>query len=210
MSVIHPCPNDSGAQVIIKNPCSPTPLAAWQHPDSVAIVVPGGPMPADLNGIPFIDWADLPDCPAGWRAVEGQTEIAEPAFVPSPHKFPAAGVVIEEPDGRVWLVSPSNGFGGYIHTFPKGRLEHGIGQQASAIKEALEEAGLKVVITGFLLDAERSTTRTRYYCARRTGGNPASMGWESQAVLLVPRAKLADFLTHPNDVPLLKALQENL
>jgi hypothetical protein len=32
------------------------------------------------------------------------------------------------------------------------------------------------------------------------------MGWESQAVHLVPRALLADFLTHPNDLPLLQAL----
>ena len=32
------------------------------------------------------------------------------------------------------------------------------------------------------------------------------MGWESQAAHLVPRTQLAGFLTHPNDLALLKAL----
>ena len=47
---------------------------------------------------------------------------------------------------------------------------------------------------------------TRYYRARRIGGSPASMGWESQAVHLVPKAQLAHYLTNKNDLPLLKAL----
>lgn len=78
--------------------------------------------------------------------------------------------------------------------------------QATAIREAFEEAGLKVKITGFLADSERTETYTRYYLAQRIGGTPAAMGWESQAVHLVPRADLDKFLHHTNDKPLLEAL----
>ena len=120
--------------------------------------------------------------------------------------MPAAGVVIEETDGRVWLVAPSNAFGGYQATFPKGRIDGHASRQASAIREAYEEAGLQVRITGFFADSNRSQSYTRYYRAQRTGGNPVLMGWESQAVHLVPKAALKDFLTHPNDLPLLALL----
>jgi 8-oxo-dGTP pyrophosphatase MutT (NUDIX family) len=51
----------------------------------------------------------------------------------------AAGAVVMEPDGRLWLVAPSNGFGGYLATFPKGRVEPGISLQATAIREVWEE-----------------------------------------------------------------------
>jgi hypothetical protein len=53
----------------------------------------------------------------------------------------------------------------------------------------------------------RSTTVTRYYLARRLSGNPADMCWETQAVHLVPAAQLAAFVSHPNDQPILAALQ---
>ena len=118
----------------------------------------------------------------------------------------AAGAVIEEADGRLWLVAPTNGYAGYKTTFPKGRPESGASLQVTAIREAYEEAGLKVEITGFLADLPRSQTQTRYYTARRVGGTPAAMGWESQAVHLVPRSKLAEFLTNPYDKPFLKLL----
>lgn len=118
----------------------------------------------------------------------------------------AAGVIVEEPDGRLWLVAPSNGFGSYLATFPKGRIEGNVSRQASAIREAYEEAGLKVRITGFFADSDRTLSYTRYYRAQRIGGNPALMGWESQAVHLVPRSELWSFLTHTNDQPLLQCI----
>jgi ADP-ribose pyrophosphatase YjhB (NUDIX family) len=114
--------------------------------------------------------------------------------------------VIEEEDGRIWLVAPSNRFGGYDATFPKGRVDAGSSLQASAIREAFEESGLQVAITGFLADSLRSQTYTRYYRARRVGGTPAAMGWETQAVHLVPRAQLARVATHANDQHLIALL----
>lgn len=205
MTVYHPKRNDKGELVEIRHPSQPTPLAAWLDPAAVATVVPGGPMPAALNGVPFANWTEVPDHLQGWQALPGQ-EVTEPDFVPHAWKDAAAGVVVEEADGRTWLFAPSNRYGGYTTTFPKGRVEQGLSLPASAFKEAFEESGLRVALTGFLADTERSQTRTRYYLARRLGGNPADMGWESQAVHLVPRERLAGFLTNPNDLPLLKAL----
>jgi hypothetical protein len=54
----------------------------------------------------------------------------------------------------------------------------------------------------------RSLTDTRYYLARRVGRTPASMGWESQAVHLVPRARLGELLHHSNDQSLISAPQK--
>lgn len=36
---------------------------------------------------------------------------------------------------------------------------------------------------------------------------PAAMGWESQAVSLVPITRLGEVLHHPNDTPILEALR---
>ena len=205
MTNYHPKLDDGGKSVPILHYSSPTPLSCWSRPLEAATVVPNGPMPTELNGIAFKPWA-APVSDVKWADIEGQATIEEPPFVVPPDKHPAAGVVIEEPDGRIWLVAPTNGFGGYKATFPKGRPETSASLQATAIREAFEEAGLKVEITGFLADLPRSTTRTRYYLARRTSGNPAEMGWESQSVHLVPRSKLGAFLTNPNDAPFIKLL----
>jgi len=201
----HPRKNDYGQPVEIRHPSVASPLANWSTPTETATVVPDGPMPAELNGIALAPW-QAPATDAEWATVTGQADIDEPPFSAPSGKHPAAGVVVIEPDGRIWLVSPSNGYGGYKHTFPKGRREAGASLQATAIREAFEEAGLKVEITGFLADLPRSLTQTRYYTARRVGGTPAAMGWESQAVHLVPRSKLAAFLTNPYDKPFLKLL----
>ena len=63
-----------------------------------------------------------------------------------------------------------------------------------------------MILTGFLCDSVRSTSVTRYYTARRVGGHPADMGWESQAVHLVPRNLLSVVVAHPNDQGVLQAL----
>ncbi|MDB5757700.1 MAG: hydrolase [Burkholderia sp.] len=206
MPAYHPVPDEHGKAVVLKQPSQPTALSSWAQAHAVATVIPNGDCPAALNGTVLGAWSDVPTSPEEWNQVEGQCECDEPPFNPPPGKMPAAGVVIEESDGRFWLVAPSNAFGGYKATFPKGRIDGDVSRQASAIREAYEEAGLKVRITGFFADSNRSQSYTRYYLAQRVGGNPALMGWESQAVHLVPRVRLADFLTHPNDLPLLAAL----
>lgn len=153
-----------------------------------------------LHGVPLAKWSDHPTSTAGWASVAGQNpDIAEPPLPKVPGKKLASGVIIREPDGRVWLVKPTGEYGGYKHTFPKGGVEKGLSPQANAIKEAYEESGLKVRITGFAGDFERDTSVGRYYYAERVGGDPARHGWESEAVVLAPPAALDGLLNRKVD-----------
>lgn len=206
MPTHHPRLNDDGEVVLLMHPSQPTSMQCWTNPDAIATVVPDGELPAELNGIAFEAWKDFPATSEAWNDVSGQHTFDEPPFKKPLGKKAAAGVVVQEADGRTWLISPSNRFGGYATTFPKGRVEGAVNHQATAIREAYEESGLKVKITGFLADSERTQTYTRYYLAQRVGGSPAAMAWESQAVHLVPRAYLRKFLVHANDKPLLAAI----
>ena len=162
-------------------------------------------MPDAINDVPVSAFREAPTDAVGWEALVAGQGFTEPPMPSASGKKPAAGVVTIEPDGRVWVVAPTNAFGGYRHTFPKGKLD-GLSPRASAIKEAFEESGLQVELTGYLCDSVRSTSVTRYYTARRIGGSPAAMGWESQAVMLVPISELRGITSHPNDAPILKAL----
>ena len=81
---------------------------------------------------------------------------------------------------------------------------------ANAVKEGWEESGLDARPLEWLCDIERTKTITRYYLAFRAAGTPADMGWESQAVSLVPADQLAAFLNRPNDRKVLPALQTAL
>lgn len=161
-----------------------------------------------LNGIEVMSWQDPPNDNAGWERLAAPSNFDEPAFKALAGKKTSSGVVVAEPDGRIWVVSPSNQFGGYANTFPKGRLDPGekLSLRANAVKEAYEESGLKIELTGFLADSYRSTSTTRYYLGRRAGGNPADMGWETQAVHLVLRALLSAVANHKDDQVILAAL----
>ena len=97
-------------------------------------------------------------------------------------------IVVVEDDGRVWVVSPSNAFGGYVNTFPKGKLDPGMGLRANALKEGFEESGLQVVLTGFLCDSVRSTS----VCRRA----PSPAG-----TVTTTRARLASTFAAPVSVP---------
>lgn len=202
----HPCLNDEGQTVHIKHPHTPSPPELWDDENTIAIFVPGGDCPDELNGIHFQPWTDHPEG-EDWSEVEGQIDdLEEPPMNVKYGLTPAMGCVIEEPDGRFWLVSPTNRHGGYKNTFPKGKEVDEVTWQANAIKETYEEAGLQVRIVDLIGDVERSTTVTRYYRAVRVGGMPTDMGWESQAVHLVPRDRLRVFLDSPYDQTLLNAL----
>jgi 8-oxo-dGTP pyrophosphatase MutT (NUDIX family) len=198
---------DDGTPVPLHRPSTPTPPASWLDAQAVATVVPDGAVPHALHGVALRPAVALPSDVAGWEALAAASPVFdEPPYPAVATLRAAAGVAIEESDGRLWLVSPSNAFGGYASTLPKGRVDPGLSLRATAVKEALEEAGLLVQLHGFLLDCRRTNTLTRYYRARRIGGHPGAMCWETQAVHLVPRARLAEFLTHPNDAPLLRLL----
>lgn len=209
MKTYHPCATDEGHAVELKLPHQPTALSAWESAKTLATVTPGSPMPASVGGLTIASWLAAPSSSAGWEELAATMLFDEPQIKTVSGKKAASGAVVVEPDGRVWVISPSNSFGGYANTFPKGKneLAQSLGLRANALKEVFEEAGLQVELTSFLCDSVRSTTVTRYYLARRLGGNPAHMCWESQAVHLVPAAHLAAFVSHPNEQAILTALQ---
>jgi ADP-ribose pyrophosphatase YjhB (NUDIX family) len=137
--------------------------------------------------------------PADWNSVSGQDHnINEPALPKSKKKI-STGLIMHEPDGRVWMAKPTNEFGGYKHTFPKGKLEKSLHPQANAIKEAWEETGLKGKIQSYAGDAEGDTSITRYYHATREGGHPLEHGWESEGVVLAHPNNLHKFLNRSRD-----------
>lgn len=196
----HPQNDEHGKPMPIYNPSIPSAESTWADPMASAVFTPGSDVPSELNGVPFSKWEDHPRTLEGWDYVDGvMDDLDEPVMRMPFGKDAAAGVVIEEPDGRVWVVHPTNGFAGYRATFPKGHADEDMSFQAAAIKEAFEESGLKVQITGLIGDVERGQTMTRYYRAKRVGGTPSAMGWESQAVSLVPREQVADVVNHHFD-----------
>lgn len=204
--MIHPKPNGSGQPVLITSPHSPGPEAYWHLADQIGTFLPEGPVPAALNGIPCATWREAPTSLDDWSRVPGQLpDLAEPPFDPQ-GKQPAAGLIIEESDGRIWIVCPTNRFAGCAASYPKGRADEGLSLQVTAIKETFEETGLQVAITGLVGDFPGVITQARYYRARRVGGTPADMGWESQAVLLVPKHQLVAVVNLPRDQELARML----
>jgi ADP-ribose pyrophosphatase YjhB (NUDIX family) len=206
----HPKTGEDGKQCVIKEPSAPTHPGTWLDAQATAVFVPAGKSPASLNGVAFYPWLDQPSSANDWNSLD----LLMPSLDEPPHpktSLPmASGVVTVEPDGRIWMVSPTNQFGGYPTTLPKGKLDHGkLTLQANAIKECVEESGLKVRITGYLGDFKRTTSVTRLYLAERAGGDPCDMGWESQAVRLVPPAEWATQLQNPSDKPVLASLMKH-
>lgn len=205
--VHHPKTNDYGKPVLIKKPTKPSAASTWHSPDAVATFVPNGDVPLSINGIPVKRWRDYPKTVEGWEYEDGiNHDLEEPPFKLPKGKKASAGVVIEESDGRVWIAHPSNAFGGYEASFFKGTVEPGQSLQGAALKEALEESGLKIEITGFIGDFERTTSVARVYRARRVGGSPVDCGWETQGVSLVPKGMLYDHLNMWSDHGIAEAI----
>ena len=151
--------------------------------------------PGAIGGTPFKSWT-APRTLAGWQKLANAApKVPEPPLPLLPAGLTrGAGVIIREPDGRVWLIKPTGGFGGYDHTFPKGRADQDLTLQATAMKEAFEETGLQVEITGFAGDVLRSTSLARYYFAKRVGGSPVDAGWEAEGVTLAAPDELNKYL----------------
>jgi 8-oxo-dGTP pyrophosphatase MutT (NUDIX family) len=206
MPTIHPRKDNHGKQKVIDHPHKPSELSAWGDHTQQAVVVPDGTMPTSMHGIVFGPWLEAPTDRPEWTRTSGSGGFEEPPFDAKGMES-AAGAVVIEPDGRVWLVAPTNAFGGYKATFPKGKTK-GMDLRATAIKETHEESGLRVELFAHLTDVTRSSSRTRYYLARRIGGNPAEMCWESQAVMLSPVEDLKGLLNKSVDHKVVDALVE--
>ena len=79
---------------------------------------------------------------------------------------------------------------------------------SSAAKEVFEETGLLIEVGRFLVDTERTESVCRYFLGRRIGGDPSNMGWEAQAVCLIPVELLPQYVTHENDVRVIEAIEK--
>ncbi len=167
-----------------------------------------------LHGVPF---AAAP--PKFWEKTK-DVDVKEP---PPLKTIDRVGIMVQEPDGRIWLAQPTNGFGDRKHTLPGGRVEKGLTNQQNALKEVWEETGLQVEITGHLGDFEDSNNHNngRLYLGRRIGGAP----WdakpepgkippsrkngstaESEAVTLATPDKAASLLHRTDDLAQLMAV----
>ncbi len=194
-AAIHPQKNDKGQDVIIHAP---------HTADGEKTFVPGGATPTHINGVALTKATD-PHSGLDLSKSDDHT------FRVDPHKRVAAGMIVVEPDHRVWIVSPTNKFGGYSHTFPKGghdadspSLKH------TATKEMWEESGIKAQPTHHLGDYDRLSSKTRFYVGKRVGGSPADMGWESQATHLVHVDDLHHYLHSDADHQILSDLKSHL
>lgn len=207
----HPRLSENGHKIQIKNPTHASSHTTWHNPKAVATFVPNGDVPASLNGVALTRWKDHPRTKEGWEYTKGiNDEIEEPTFHLPDGKHAGAGVVILEPDGRVWLAHPTNAFGGYDCTWPKGSVDPDESMQAAACRETFEETGLQVEIISHLGDFEKTTSMARMYIAKRIGGSPSYMGWETQAMSIVPAQKLRDLLNMQNDHAIVEALEAKL
>jgi 8-oxo-dGTP pyrophosphatase MutT (NUDIX family) len=201
----HPQLDEHGRKHRLHAPSCEANLASLADPQANLTFIPGSTCASLLNGI-VLSPCGQPEIDQALVCANAAPAVVEPPYLLPTGKRAAAGAVVMEPDGRIWLVAPSNGFGGYQATFPKGRVEPGVSLQATAIKEVWEESGLLVALTAYLGDFSRTQTWTRFYLARRVGGHPADMGWESQAVHLVTPARARQLLNRETDHAVLDAV----
>jgi ADP-ribose pyrophosphatase YjhB (NUDIX family) len=201
--IYHPHPDEHGRPFRLTAPSQECDLDRLADPRASVTFIPGSACAGSLNGVALAH-CSLAEIEHAQASMDAEP-VDEPPFVLPGGKQAAAGAVVLEADGRIWLVSPSNAFGGYTTTFPKGRASPGVSLQATALRETWEESGLRIRLTGWLGDFSRTQTHTRFYLARRVGGHPADMGWESQAVHLATPAQARALLNRATDQAVLKA-----
>jgi len=174
----------------------------------------GKAKPGILNGVAFTTAA-----PKFWEKTPDKN-VGEPAPV---KKIERVSVMIQEPDGRIWIVQPTNAYGDRKYTMPGGTIEPGLSMQQNALKEVWEETGLQVEITGHLGDFEDSNTARfgRLYVGKRVGGSPwagkiephiisqktGKPAAESEVVTLTTPAKAAQMLHRTDDLAQLMTVQ---
>ncbi|MEO8452715.1 MAG: NUDIX domain-containing protein [Gemmatimonadota bacterium] len=106
------------------------------------------------------------------------------AVVPKGEKLAYGGVVIRK-NGDVLLREPANHFDGYVWTFPKGRPNPRESPEETALRETLEETGVRAsVVAQIPGDFLGGTTVTRYFLMTEVaeGTELGAFEWETVSV----------------------------
>ena len=82
--VFHPKVGEQGERVELKKPSQPSPVTVWSDAKAIACVIPGGPMPGEINGVSASAWSSAPSSVSDWEA------LAETTKVPAGYKRPQA------------------------------------------------------------------------------------------------------------------------
>lgn len=180
----------------------------WMDSDSIAVFTRRAPVPKRLNELDMAPWLSPPTDAKAWGLIAEECGLVESEFVGHSDLTPAAGVVIVELDGRIWVHSPVAATAGPFSIFPASICRDGETMQAAAMRAALDATGLKVHLERVLGDFARTKAHTRYYLARRSGGTPVRHGHSTVSVSLVPLYRLPDVLPGAVNARIINALAE--
>ena len=95
----------------------------------------------------------------------------------------AYGGVVFNDQGEVLLREPSNHFGGYVWTFPKGRQDKGESPEQTALREVKEETGADARIVQKIPGTfAGETSDTEFFLMTLVSGDLTATDWETQSV----------------------------
>lgn len=105
----------------------------------------------------------------------------------------AAGGVVFDRQGRILLRKPTNEYGGYVWTFPKGGIDAGERPAMAALREVEEETGWRCRITSKLGDYKGTTGVNTFYTMAPVG-RVSEPDFETEAVVWARPVHAANLL----------------
>lgn len=190
-------------------------------PSAPSIIIPGlapgaagaspaspSPAPSAPTGI-YSKTGDPAPKPTGhWEGIPDVALPDGPGATGTPAK--ASGIILLNPDGKVWIRKVSGAFGGYEYSFAKGQVEPGLTEQQNAHKELYEEMGLEGTVDDVLGTFKKTTGTAKYFIGTKTGGDPSKFEFETESVHLVTLNEAENLLNHHSDKEVLAALKAHM
>ena len=110
-------------------------------------------------------------------------------------KEKAYGGVVINPEGRILLREPRGHFDGYVWTFPKGRQEHGDFPKVTALREVLEETGIRAEIRERLQGIYEGRTTENIFFLMSLIEDTGKFDGETQSVRWVTPGEARDLIS---------------